>query len=348
MRTLTSVDHAAYTKRLMVISLLHAGVVVPNLFALLMMRNYIAMWQFAFGLVHNDDSLILALWNSGWFAHLGALLILPLWWWRHRTQWLGAAIAMLLTIIQGFRAWPDVVAVVNDQPLPFLSVSGASFWLMLVHLGTAVCFVLLARRRNFSRSDQCCVVCDYDLSGVPEARHCPECGTQRMIIAPPSRHLRITVLVLIGATIVGLNILAMVVLSEPSSVAAYASNSRMIGLFYTGCGFSPLLVIILLFWGWRPWTQWIGVVLSLGLCGLMLHHGVPRLIAAHRGRTYIDYDEWFWLFLIHFINAILFGVLATRRRRIRRDPNICAQCQYDLRGNPKSERCPECGVPRAW
>ena len=43
--------------------------------------------------------------------------------------------------------------------------------------------------------------------------------------------------------------------------------------------------------------------------------------------------------------AVLVVALRWRRRRSRRRKGLCERCGYDLRGNPSSGACPECGAP---
>ena len=57
-----------------------------------------------------------------------------------------------------------------------------------------------------------------------------------------------------------------------------------------------------------------------------------RIVAPH----------WFVLTLTASLSSWL---LYRSWRRPRRKPGLCRHCGYDLRGNPASGRCPECGSP---
>ena len=53
----------------------------------------------------------------------------------------------------------------------------------------------------------------------------------------------------------------------------------------------------------------------------------------------------------HWVVALVAGVMPVRtallrlRAARRRRRGVCGRCAYDLRGNPDSARCPECGTP---
>jgi hypothetical protein len=71
-----------------------------------------------------------------------------------------------------------------------------------------------------------------------------------------------------------------------------------------------------------------------------------RLAEAPRYYAYVRSPTWFVPVACTALTMLPIVVLsrARRRRRVRRQQNLCSACAYDLRG-ADHERCPECGEP---
>src|SRR4051812_40695598 len=54
-----------------------------------------------------------------------------------------------------------------------------------------------------------------------------------------------------------------------------------------------------------------------------------------------------WVPLLLALTPPALTLRARRRRRRLARVGLCPTCQYDLRGTPNSDRCPECGTPIA-